>query len=1342
MHNKELKDTPEWKRKLMDDFSVSGGKDLFSPMRLESLFHPPTIGPNTSSPVLPPPKPQPLSHVKIQKKSYIPIPRSSPLPSALSMLPEKLTATKPSLSQRQENSQPCHSPRRQTFLSHRRARSSPKGLKGKRKIEKQDDTEHDATRKLVPPRDMLAKSEQQRVPRDTNLDARWLKSHTKSPSEEHRINDHTSPVSCGSLSKKFNALAKPTPKLLPRACNLGSSILTLNAPQFPQDEKEPVKALRSEIDLKCSKLYPPEDGESSVYPSSPPVPQSEESCIHEDHDNQPPKDSRVSLDSPFMSPRKPSQTPRSREKISAVRRLKHHSNKLEGSTLLKNIRGHKDAPRSLMKVSEVRKILPSENMISSDGLDDPFFTPHPFRYLSVPGSTTPQTPPPSESLIPKSKSSGSPLKLFSGMYDTYTSEKLRKRLGELEESVEQEQPQPNRMISFDSNADDASPDGKDCTFASIVVDRLEAMARQTEKENSPSKTKYVRRQIRKIQIGETVQEKITTTTTTTRFVNSPPHRFLSAPPSPEHWSPPKSVRKHRRWRSDESVIFPNDGVLGPSSPVKERSPKRVRRSTCLASPRPSPSGESIGDTRRQRVNSGIQEGSILASSRRQKSRAGSMESRADANDIVRAGSPTPPPRKKKTHLVVNPGGLTPIPALGKVDGPRRIVFSGCKGDGMQGQNFKMPTPSKKSDGPVRKGSVTTQDFLQQAEEVMERIRKTSHHANVHDYEPESPEFSFWMGDNEINISDDKCPLTSSPDDAKERSASRAEESVLTNMNDELQESGDTTAPGDRTEDNQALTESQMSRPSRTLVRVISNQPGLLSHHIATKTLNDMTFDKKTMIWVSTTLGGQSYDDPFHEVSDLLVDYKEEERALTLARSQWGVLGSTPDGVEKSGLWRSSRVIDDTEMRELREGDNGVGPDRWGKPHWNVSQELSSSLGSGSSGQSTEGCFGTASGTVTRTTSFGTEVENDKEKENATGTVQDAIEAHAGDTVQETDIDKSKPIARFADSVLSPFGKGGEILDDSNVDGFLEHGSLRQLGRSNSSFGSLYRGTSRRKSSGKTMFLGRPVSRITEEEEGLSNKTRHPNLDFERDLHRLSLNSVMTPIQTPFKRSLSIPPSSKKKTDVSFYLSPLPDLSYRFEATEALVSLELSYITSRRGETASSKAVEASFSIAQENLVKHLTDVEPYDPYWDFIKCLKLAQRKLETLHTLNDWCPRVAELDASDNELGQLSGVPESVLNLNIQRNCLSNATFFGHLANLQYLDLSGNGLECLDALRTCRHLREIKADDNQLTSIEGVFEIAGLMSLRCRRNRLERVHLKGSDLYIIAYPLCYIQDN
>ncbi|TGZ79228.1 L domain-like protein, partial [Ascodesmis nigricans] len=66
---------------------------------------------------------------------------------------------------------------------------------------------------------------------------------------------------------------------------------------------------------------------------------------------------------------------------------------------------------------------------------------------------------------------------------------------------------------------------------------------------------------------------------------------------------------------------------------------------------------------------------------------------------------------------------------------------------------------------------------------------------------------------------------------------------------------------------------------------------------------------------------------------------------------------------------------------------------------------------------------------------------------------------------------------------------------------------------------------------------------------------------------------------------------------------------------------------------------------------------------------------------------------------------------------------------NLEFLDVSGNGLDRLDALRNCRHLREIRADDNKIKGIEGLWGMDGLVKLRARRNQIESVDFKGSGL-------------
>jgi len=1448
----------------MRNFDPSvGGKDLFSPLELESLFRPPTA-PRSSSPGLPtnPHYYQPqqvqqqqqsfpgLPPPKSPRRSYLQAPHSSGYPLGLSTLPEEtasgslaspLEPIKHSVPERQDaGGKPILRPlNRHSLMSNglRRTQSSPaserasqrfgrfsEGLKGKRKVAggnlgTNSVAENDEGRGGGGGGGSIASSSHSsRQPSvrsgQVRSRSRWRRSGSRQSSGDRR-DESISPVSAGAAGFDINpglpilrrGNSNPEPDRASRPSRNG----------YYRERAGTLEEMHSDSGSVERFMH----GEASVYPSSPPLPESqymlrreysrergsdmgmerreEEDPEHphymeDDHymeeEEEEDEDTGSSPPSAFIAPRRPPPTPPLPDRNSALQSTPNGADP-NGNGLLRNIRNHRDAPRSKPPVESMVGIYSHSNSntgASSDGDVESYFAPSQFQTSESSNKT------PLDSSEAKRQSGGSPLKLFSGAYDTYTNEKLRKRLGELEESEDnhEEEHRANRRISS-TCSDGDSLDGQgdhDFSGGSMVVNRLEKMARQTEKRNSPPPgTKYVRRHSKTARPAATTEEKLTTTTTTTtttkaangRDRNRTRHhrhqRQLSAHPEPSDQPSqlPTSGRKHRRWRSDESSVA-NDGVAGPVSPVEERTPKRPRRGSVVVPPRPGSSGTpkhyfQSPATGRRRIYPGIEEGSILASSRRkQRSRANSKESQASARRsahpiiVPTRVSPPPTPRKKKPHILKDTKQLAVAAATtsplsgGQRSHPRKIIFSGSKGDGMQGESFEMPTPPRDDRLGARRGSITTKDFLEQAEAVMARLRGLGLKNDDNESgERDRGSRSTRKGINELDDNENRDRTISKDNDGRRDDGSTNPVSTSMRLhavaiklnNNRCGDQGaypSMDAPPPVARERQGdFGFSRSSKSSRASVRVISNVPEVLAHRLATKTAiaNDMTFDNVALAWVSRTPVKEGEEDPLRDISDLTVDSKEEERALNLAKAHLRLLGCTPDG-EKSGVWRSSRAMDDTELREMRAGgDSGAVGGTWDESHWGRSQVMSSSMGSNSSQRSSEsGSDANIVRTETRTTSYGTDenVEKDvKETEMAQHNDHDDNDKEGGEVRNDkSGVDNQKSSARFADDAFAPSPLKRETrIDDVNedeVDGFLEHGSLRRSGRDNTSVGS-YRTTSRRISLGKT-FIGRPISRITEEEEEVVHKFRRPVMErpiMEREFRR-SFSSALTPLRSPYGNQLATAaPSTKKKGDVSYYLSPLPDLSYQFDSTEALITLELSYITSRRGPKATTKAIEASLSIAQENLVKHLTDVEPYDPYWDFIKCLKLCDRKLETLHTLNEWCPRISELDVSNNELGQLSGAPDSVLTLNVQRNCLSNVTYFGHLLNLQYLDICGNGLENLEALRACLHLREIKADDNRLTSISGIFAISGLMSLRCRRNRLERIDLSKSELYVFV---------
>jgi Leucine-rich repeat (LRR) protein len=192
------------------------------------------------------------------------------------------------------------------------------------------------------------------------------------------------------------------------------------------------------------------------------------------------------------------------------------------------------------------------------------------------------------------------------------------------------------------------------------------------------------------------------------------------------------------------------------------------------------------------------------------------------------------------------------------------------------------------------------------------------------------------------------------------------------------------------------------------------------------------------------------------------------------------------------------------------------------------------------------------------------------------------------------------------------------------------------------------------------------------------------------------------------------------------MSPLPDFSVN-EPDNSL-NREMTYVA-QRTNPGSLRQVHGTFALATEELIKHITDVEPYEPYWEHVRRLVLRQKNLITLHKLSDFCPRLEELDVSDNDIGQLSGVPSSLRTLKIPRNCLSNLTPWSHLHNLQYLDISGNDIETLDGFSSLIHLRELKANDNQIRNIDGILDMNGLLSLKLSNNSVTAVDFEGAEL-------------
>ncbi|KAL9113785.1 MAG: hypothetical protein Q9227_002230 [Pyrenula ochraceoflavens] len=258
----------------------------------------------------------------------------------------------------------------------------------------------------------------------------------------------------------------------------------------------------------------------------------------------------------------------------------------------------------------------------------------------------------------------------------------------------------------------------------------------------------------------------------------------------------------------------------------------------------------------------------------------------------------------------------------------------------------------------------------------------------------------------------------------------------------------------------------------------------------------------------------------------------------------------------------------------------------------------------------------------------------------------------------------------------------------------------------------------RRKSAAMDFVARPISRIDErDEDDLNNEMSLVHIDNSAGL--------VTPNPQKYTNNLVVPHTEGKDSSL-ICLTPLSE--FTVHQIDDPLHLEMSYVAQRMHPT-SLKQAHGQLALAVDDLMKAITDAEPYEPYWEHLRRLKLVGKKLTTLHRLQEYCFSLEELDVSHNEIGQLSGVPHSVRMLNIQRNHLSNLTSWGSLRNLQYLDVSGNELESLEGFSSLVHLRELRANDNQIRNVDGILDLDGLLSLKLRGNQLDAIDFEGTEL-------------
>ncbi|KAI6085074.1 hypothetical protein F4821DRAFT_241497 [Hypoxylon rubiginosum] len=379
------------------------------------------------------------------------------------------------------------------------------------------------------------------------------------------------------------------------------------------------------------------------------------------------------------------------------------------------------------------------------------------------------------------------------------------------------------------------------------------------------------------------------------------------------------------------------------------------------------------------------------------------------------------------------------------------------------------------------------------------------------------------------------------------------------------------------------------------------------------------------------------------------------------------------------------------------------------------------------------------------------VEDDKEIEHEISIHEDRMQNSSPSRKRNLTISFSSPIASVIQDVAhqSDDDNAGQKRGPTNEP--AEHVATDSLRRgrgsksprsANNSIGkSRSRSRSARNLSVKGQnFVPRPVSRIDEQDEESTENREHAaseerqisirgesSLAYPENEH--NPNTSLSVVVTTPAPARTLPAAATPIIEQyvgCLSLTPLSD--FTMHQADQSCGLEVSYVVGDR-YLATGDGSKKIMSKAIQNLVEKITEVEPFEPDWESMNELDINDKQLTTLHMLDEFCTGVVTLNASNNSIEHLDGVPGSVRNLRITHNHLSELTAWGHLMNLQYVDVSNNQIRSLHAFKDLVHLRSLRADDNQITSLDGIKMHDSLQVLRARRNLLTEVNLDGTKL-------------
>ncbi|KIO23898.1 hypothetical protein M407DRAFT_9217 [Tulasnella calospora MUT 4182] len=219
-----------------------------------------------------------------------------------------------------------------------------------------------------------------------------------------------------------------------------------------------------------------------------------------------------------------------------------------------------------------------------------------------------------------------------------------------------------------------------------------------------------------------------------------------------------------------------------------------------------------------------------------------------------------------------------------------------------------------------------------------------------------------------------------------------------------------------------------------------------------------------------------------------------------------------------------------------------------------------------------------------------------------------------------------------------------------------------------------------------------------------------------------LNTFATREQSQLKAKSPLPTPQGQSTVDSSGLVPRGDSASRtFSRTTKTRAGEAT------GET-TFLTTEASFRITHEQLVRVLTSIEPYEPYWETLKTIDMRRKGVESLNRLKELMPNLDRIYVDGNSLGWLSGLPSNLRVLSAANNLLTSSTSFAHLLNIEELEISHNQVDSLEQFGALRHLRDLKADGNRIVRLDGIGQLDSLVRVSVKSNCIQEVDFDSFD--------------